>query len=154
MNTFFTFVLGAMLSTTSSQRGLTSGSPVYLFASVSGDTSIADTATLCDAGTPGNSSLHRKLHNHALLCSKGLSFVAMCALAIQQPFKILSYPYHLVTADHVPDALGDLLSSTFYTWEMLAVRAVPRSSSPPVTSSLDSYTSNVAAVNCDSRRRL
>lgn len=77
MNNFFKFVLCAELGWTPAPRGLTPGEPIYLFSDVSADAVIASIATLSDAGTPSNNSLHCNLHNHDFSCNEELNCVVI-----------------------------------------------------------------------------
>lgn len=114
MNAFCKSFFCGELGKTLAQRSLTTGKPVRLFANVSGGAAIASTATLSNADSPDSSGLRRKLHSRDRPCSEELNCVDIRSSAIYQQFKTIPYTHHLVTADYVPGALGDLVTSSFY----------------------------------------
>lgn len=108
---------------------------------------IVGTATLSEQATLGSSSLRGKLYDPR--CNKRLNQEAIRSPAIYQQFKAPLYLPHLVTADDVPNASGDLFPSGFYAWNTRAICAVSRSHIRHPSSYLNSQTLDVAAVESD-----
>lgn len=111
MSSFFKIFLGPELEKTSAQRSLTPGQSVYLFANVSEDAVVADTATLSDTGTLGSNFLRRKLHSHDLPRSEEVDKIAISTPAIHQQPQIFSCFYRFVRPDSrkCPKTTGRLL---------------------------------------------
>lgn len=97
-----------------SQRSLTPGKPVYLFADVKKNAVAAGTATLSNGGTLGKNSPGRSLHSYEVPCSDGLDSAAIRSPATYQHFKYLYYAHYFITADIVPETLNDFSTSCFY----------------------------------------
>lgn len=106
MNSFFRSVLGVELGKAPAQPKLIFGQPAYLFANFIEDAMIARAATLSEAGIPGNNSLCRSLHNHVFTSSEEFGRAVIRSPAIYQQLSTLPYPQHLITADHVAEALA------------------------------------------------
>lgn len=90
-NTFSKSALRKDLSEAAAQRGLLSGFNVHLFAEVSGEAASADTATVSYAGTPGKTSLRRRVGNHDLPYTEESDQVVSAAPQIQGQYKTLPY---------------------------------------------------------------
>lgn len=75
---------------------------------------IAGINTFSDAGTLGNSSLRRSLHNHSLPYNEKLYCVLARWQTIFQQFKSLSYSQRFIKAGDVPETNLNLLTSGIY----------------------------------------
>lgn len=69
-NAVLTYALRGKVGKTAAQRGLVFGQPIPFFVEVRGRAVSAGPATVSDAGTPGETSLRRRLENHDLPCTE------------------------------------------------------------------------------------
>lgn len=74
---------------------------------------FAATATFCDAGTPGETSLCSRLHNHDLPCNENPNRAVIRALKIQDQCETLHYTYLFITSNEMRRTLGDPYTSGF-----------------------------------------
>lgn len=143
---FLNSVLRLNFGKTAARRDLHPGELVCLFVQVSGEALFADTATLGNDGSPGETSLRRRLDNHDLLSAEKSNQVAFRAPVVQDQCRTLLYFEPFSTSYEVPKTLGGLYTSGFYVRDSRAVRAVSVSASCKPASSVGLHSFVAAGV--------
>lgn len=142
---------GTQLGRSVAKNGLQARQPIHLFAEVSEETLVVNTANLSDVRTLGGDSLRRNVHSHDLQCSRESAHVAKGAPEIRNQFDTILNLHKIMKSEGLLEALGDFYNSGFFACGSRAVRAVSFSTTLKPSVFLSPHDSMMTDVESDAK---